>query len=84
MSRSLCQRCSIYSVCSLEYDGKPCRKERDAEPTNFDTIKDMDVEELADFLSEWYEDRKVWKGDGGMIEAFLNDPPNQGVYRRSK
>ena len=70
MSHSLCKRCSIQSTCSLNYDGKPCRKERDVEPTCFDVIMDMDVEELADFLSEWHEDRKVWKGDCGGNEIY--------------
>ena len=86
MSHSLCKRCSIQSACSLNYDGEPCRKERDVEPTCFDVIMDMDVEELADFLSEWYEDRKAWKGDGGMVEEFLNDPTDRMPrrYRRAE
>lgn len=51
MNYSLCQRCSVYARCSLNYDGKPCRKLRDVEPTNYDRIKDMSVDELADLLA---------------------------------
>ena len=76
MSHSLCQRCSAYSSCCLNYDGKPCRKERDVEPTNYDLIRDMDEQQLAAFLSDWAEDRKAWKGDEGMVEAFLMEKSN--------
>ena len=76
MSHSLCNRCSIYGSCYLNYDGKPCRKERDVEPTNFDLINDMNVKQLATFLSDWAEDQKVWKGDEGMVEAVLMEKPN--------
>lgn len=76
MSRSLCQRCSTYSSCCLNYDGKACQKERDVEPTNFDKINDMDEQQLAAFLSDWAEDQKAWKGDEGMVEAWLQDKPD--------
>ena len=76
MIHSLCNRCSVYGSCCLNYDGKPCRELRDVEPTNFDLINDMDVDQLATFLSDWAEDRKAWKGDEGMVEAFLMEKPN--------
>ena len=50
MSYSLCNRCDNYGVCGLNYDGKPCRKLRTVEPTNYDRIMDMDAEQLAAFL----------------------------------
>ena len=81
MSHSLCQRCSIYGSCYLNYDGKPCRKVRDVEPTNFDLIKDMEEERLTAFLSDWAEDQKVWKGDEGMVEAWLQDKADRRTYK---
>lgn len=73
MSRSLCNRCSAYSACCLNYDGKPCRMTRDVEPTNFDKIKDMDLEQLAAFLADWAENVIIWQCDEGAVEAFLKD-----------
>ena len=83
MSHSLCRRCSLYSGCCLNYDGKPCRKERDVEPTNFDIINDMDEQQLAAFFAEWAEDHRAWKGDEGMVEAWLMEKPNgRGGFRK--
>ena len=50
MGHSLCGRCSIRFSCCLNYDGAPCRKNRDVEPTNYDRIMDMSAEEFAEFL----------------------------------
>ena len=71
MSHSLCDRCSSYFSCSLNYDGKPCRKNRDVEPTNFDKIKDMSLEELAFYLSEWASSRLAWERSPEKIEEWL-------------
>lgn len=71
MSKSLCQRCSLYFRCSLNYDGVPCRKNRDVEPTVFDKINDMSLKELAEFLSEWASTSLAWKRDPGEIEEWL-------------
>ena len=49
MSHSLCNRCEHYSGCLLNFDGKPCRKLRSVEPTNYDRIMEMDAEQLAVF-----------------------------------
>lgn len=37
---SLCNRCSMKFRCCLNYDGKPCKENRDVEPTNYDALKD--------------------------------------------
>lgn len=59
MGHSLCNRCNIRFSCCLNYDGVPCRKNRDVEPTNYDRIMDMSAEELAEFLKE-AEYRPPW------------------------
>ena len=51
MAHSLCNRCDQYSGCGLNFDGKPCRKLRSVEPTNYDRIMEMDVDRLAHFLT---------------------------------
>lgn len=51
MSHSLCERCEHGFSCLLNFDGKPCRKLRSVEPTNYDRIKEMDVDRLAHFLT---------------------------------
>ena len=53
MSHSLCNRCEHYSGCLLNFDGKPCRKLRSVEPTNYDRIMEMDEEQLAAFNAEY-------------------------------
>ena len=53
MSHSLCNRCEHYSGCLLNFDGKPCRKLRSVEPTNYDRIMEMDAEQLASFNAEY-------------------------------
>ena len=61
MSNSLCQRCSSYSSCCLDYDGKCCRNLRDVEPTVYDKIQDMDIKTLAEFLADWAFYWEFWK-----------------------
>ena len=51
MGHSLCNRCDQYFGCCLNFDGKPCRKLRSVEPTNYDRVMEMDVRQLADFLA---------------------------------
>ena len=53
MSHSLCNRCDKHSGCYLNFDGKPCRKLRSVEPTNYDRIMEMDEERLAAFNAEY-------------------------------
>lgn len=75
MSKSLCQRCSLYFRCALNYDGVPCRKNRDVEPTVFEkqphNIEDISPEELAKFLAEWASTSLPCKRDPGEIEEGL-------------
>ena len=51
MGHSLCNRCDQYFGCCLNFDGKPCRKLRSVEPTNYDRVMEMDVEQLANLLA---------------------------------
>ena len=50
MGHSLCDRCEHCFSCCLNFDGKPCRKLRSVEPTNYDRLMEMGVEQLAAFL----------------------------------
>ncbi len=51
MGHSLCNRCDQYFGCCLNFDGKPCRKLRSVEPTNYDRVMEMDVEQLANLFA---------------------------------
>lgn len=56
---SVCERCPKQAVCLLNPGGKACirfAKESgfDARPTMFDKIKQMSVDEMADFLSDTF------------------------------
>ena len=55
MQSILCNRCPIWAKCGLTYGSKNCRgvlKENGIVMTNFEKIKDMTVEEMAQFLQE--------------------------------
>lgn len=55
---TLCDRCDNAFHCLLNYDGKPCRKNRTVEPTNYDLLISKTPEELAEFM----EDTATWGG----------------------
>lgn len=56
MANSVCNRCPAYAKCLLDYGSKACYRLADsygfnARPTQFDRIKDMSIDELADLLA---------------------------------
>lgn len=59
MGHALCNRCDQYSGCCLNFDGKPCRKLRSVEPTNYDRVMEMGVEQLANLLATFCPELSV-------------------------
>lgn len=61
MQSAVCNRCPLWARCCLNYGGKACHsaaKEAgfEVKPTLFEKIKDMDIEEMAEWLyanCEW-------------------------------
>ena len=61
MQSAVCNRCPLWARCCLTYGGKACHNAaKDAgfevKPTLFEQIKDMDIEEMAEWLyanCEW-------------------------------
>ncbi len=47
---TLCDRCDQRMHCLLNYDGKPCRKNRSVEPTNADLLRSLEDKDLAEHL----------------------------------
>lgn len=61
MQSAVCNRCPLWARCCLTYGGKACHKATkevgfNVEPTLFEQLKDMDIEEMAEWLyanCEW-------------------------------
>lgn len=61
MQSAVCNRCPLWARCCLNYGGKACHaaaKEAgfEVKPTLFEQIKDMSIEEMAEWLyanCEW-------------------------------
>ena len=61
---SLCEKCHLKYRCALNFDGEPCKENRDVEPTYLDYFKDRtdyckDAEKLADFLTQFLIDQDI-------------------------
>lgn len=75
----LCDRCRVPG-CLLNYGGKACQDARKQECpdvvfTRADKIREMEDEELADFLAyTWAIKAKAWHSDGGEVLAWLKEP----------
>ena len=55
MNGALCNRCPLWARCLLTYGGTACKKAAkeagvDVRLTIFEKIKDMDIEEMAEWL----------------------------------
>lgn len=74
----LCDRCRV-SGCLLNYGGKACQEARKQECpdvvfTNADKLREMDDEELANFLTYTWTEAKAWHTDDGEVLAWLKEP----------
>lgn len=59
---TLCDRCNNAPFCLLNFDGKPCRKVRTVEPTNYDLL----ISKTPEGLAKWM----VWYGNNGITCKF--------------
>lgn len=61
MQSKVCNRCPLWARCCLTYGGKACHSAAaqegfDVEPTLFERLQDMDIEEFSEWLyanCEW-------------------------------
>ncbi len=78
----LCDRCRVPD-CLLNYGGKACQNARKQECpdvvfTHADKIREMEDEELADFLAyTWAIKAKAWHTDSGEVLAWLKEPEEE-------
>lgn len=75
MQSAVCNRCPLWAKCCLTYGGKACHKAAkeagfEVKPTNFERIKDMSVEELADFICGIYDDDNAKFINGTIIPCY--------------
>lgn len=69
---TLCDRCDNAPFCLLNFDGKPCRKVRTVEPTNYDLLISKTPEELAEWIESIEPAACPWRDDHGDNCRFTN------------
>ena len=75
MQSAVCNRCPLWARCCLNYDGKACHKAAkeagfEVKPTNFERIKDMSVEELAELLDSFRACNNCMKNGNSCFPSF--------------